>query len=336
MIRDTALERDNKKKGTRISLFFHLALLILAFFIGCPHEKAIENQYAIAVNFEEVEFRPSSNSNTAQAESGEARPTADPVEDLENKPAEQIEVKQPEVKLPEPTPTPPNPTDPILSETTMEESEVEAVEDDIEIEEPELEPIPPAEPEGDPEPEVVEIEEPEPEPKKETIKDKILKFPDIFKTGGSKKNPRNPDGPPSRSDGNEGGTGEGKTGDGPGRDKTGDDGDSGQGTGGAGVGEYDDSGDGVFGRKVIWRNVKEIPMTQTGKVAFKVCINRAGIVTHVELLEMETTITDRSLLKKTAEAASGYKFEPDYSAPREQCGKLKITLDINAFKISDG
>ncbi|MBT8189458.1 MAG: hypothetical protein KJO29_03425 [Bacteroidia bacterium] len=334
MSNEIALERQHKRKGARISLFFHIALIIIALFAKCDYEKAIENQYAVAINFEEIEFKPSANSNKAQSTSGEARKKADPVSELETKKSEPIETKPPEVKQPTPTPTPPQPTDPVIAEETMEDSEVEAVEEVLDVEDPEPEPVP----EPEPEPEVIPEPEPEPAPEettKESIKDKIDRLKDIFKTGGGKKSD-NPEGDPSRSEGTDEGTGEGKEGKGQGADKTGNDGDSGVGTGGSGLGEYDDSGDGVFGRRVIYRNVGQIPMTMSGTVVVKVCINRAGLVTYVELLERESTITDQNILRKTAKAAQGYKFEPDRTAPREQCGKLKISLDINALKISEG
>ncbi len=332
MRKEVITEMKNKRKGARNSFFIHLLILAAAFFSTCNYEKAIENQYAVAINFEEIEFKPSANSNKASSKSGEARKKADPVSELEQKKTEAIETKQPEVKMPKPTPTPPTPTDPVISETTMEESEVEAAPEEIEFDDPEPEIIP--EPEPDP------IPEPDPEPApaekpKESTKDRISRILDVFKSGGGKKT-KNPEGESSRNEGSDRGTGEGNRGDGKGADKSGNDGDSGMGTGGSGLGEYDDSGDGVFGRKVIYRNFGQIPMTKSGKVAVKVCINRKGLVTYVELVERESTITDKTILKKTAEAARGYKFQPDPTAPKEQCGKLTIILDINAFKISEG
>ena len=330
MMNNVAVERQYKRRGARISMIFHVLILIAAFLVKCNYEKAVENQYAVAINFEEIEFKPSANSNKATSTSGEARKKADPVSELEQKQTDQLETKQPEVKLPKPTPTPPTPTDPVISETTMEDSEVEAAPEEIEFDEPDLEPVP--DPVPDPVPEEAERPQPENRP---SARDRIGKILDRLRGGGGEKSD-NPEGEPSRSDGNDSGTGEGKNGTGKGADKGGNDGDSGVGTGGSGLGEYDDSGDGVFGRRVIYRNVKAIPMTTSGKVAVKVCINREGNVTYVELLERESTIRDRNILKKTAEAAEGYRFEPDRTAPKEQCGKLTIVLDINAFKVTEG
>jgi outer membrane biosynthesis protein TonB len=318
MINELALEREHKRKSTRISFFFHLGLLILAFMVKCNYEKANENQYAVAINFEEIEFKPSANSNTSTSTSGEPRKKADPVTELEEAKTPPIEVTKPEVKVPTPTPTPPTPTDPVISETTMEDSEVEAVEEEIEFDDPEPEPVP------DPEPAPKE-------PPQETTKDKISKILDIFKSGGGKKTD-NPNGESSREEGTDKGTGEGKTGTGKGADKTGDDGDSGVGTGGAGKGEYDDSGNGVFGRKVIYRNIGQILKVgfenqENKRIVAKICVNRAGHVSYVEILNKETTaVIPSGKMKEVLNGMYGYKYEPDPRAPKEQCGKLSIIL----------
>lgn len=91
---------------------------------------------------------------------------------------------------------------------------------------------------------------------------------------------------------------------------------------------YDGSGDGVFRRKIIYRDVSatRAVMNTSGKVATKVCINRAGIVTYVELINEETTIQDKNVLRAYLKAARGYKFQPDPDAPKEQCGKLSFMI----------
>jgi hypothetical protein len=59
----------------------------------------------------------------------------------------------------------------------------------------------------------------------------------------------------------------------------------------------------------------------------KICINRAGNVTFVELIPTETTIRDKNTLKLYLKAARGYKFQPDLTSPKEQCGKLSFKVD---------
>lgn len=93
--------------------------------------------------------------------------------------------------------------------------------------------------------------------------------------------------------------------------------------------KHDGSGDGVFGRKVIHRDLGSFrrPIHTSGTIAMKLCINRLGIVTYVELLPIETTITDKDVLKTYLRAARGYKFGPLSTAPKEQCGKIKFNID---------
>ncbi len=133
--------------------------------------------------------------------------------------------------------------------------------------------------------------------------------------------------PPSSIDG-PGGTGKGKTGTGAGM-STGTDGDGGYGNSSDGTGMYDGTGDGVFGRKIVYRDLSaaKAAINGSGRVVTKVCINRAGIVTYVELLTSETTLRDRDGLKLYLKAARGYKFQPDPTAPKEQCGKLSFSVD---------
>ncbi len=341
MIDEIAIERTHRRKSARTSMIIHLLLALLAFFSTCNYEKAADNQYAVAINFEEIvppkleEFKESSQSNKAQEKEGKARKDADRVAEIKNQQTKTVEVKKPEIKLPKPTPTPPTPTDPVVSETTMEEeTEITAAEEEIEIEDPDPEPIPdPA-----PEPEVVEPEpEPVPEQTKVDIKSKLGKILKEIKKGGSD-DQGNPDGDPSRSKGTEDGTGEGSKGDGAGRDKSGDDGDSGSGSGGAGTGEYDGTGNGVFGRRIKNRNINEVLRVgfenQEGKlIVAKFCVNRKGIVTFAELLDFETTaIIPEGKAKDVLRGIYGYTVEPQADAPAEQCGKLKIRLQtINAF-----
>ena len=96
----------------------------------------------------------------------------------------------------------------------------------------------------------------------------------------------------------------------------------------AGTGEYDGSGSGIFGRRIVYRDLSAVKaaINESGKVVTKVCINRAGNVTYVELLE-GATLKDREGLKLYLKAARGYKFQPDPTAPKEQCGKLTFTVN---------
>lgn len=336
-----ALEREHKRKSTRITIVVHIVLLLLAFFYTCKHEKAADNQFAVAINFEEIippepekleDFSESSNSTKSSADEGAARADADKPEPIEKVEQTPLETTKPEPKLPKPTPTPPTPTEPVISETvTEDDTEIEAVEEAIEVEELDLEPVPDPAPAPDP------IPDPEPAPPeaKQSTTDRIGSILDVFKKGGSDSDEK-PKGDPSRSGGTDG-SGKGSEGDGKGA-STGNDGDEGSGSGGSGTGKYDGSGRGVFGRKVIHRNFQDILNVnfenQEGKkIVAKICINKSGHVVFAELLDFETTAKIPSgKEKQVLKGFYGYRYEADKSAPDEQCGKLTFVIEnINAF-----
>ncbi len=310
------IKQPDKKKARNISLVFHSMLVLLAFLWGCPYEpdKAQERQFHVKVNFQEpIEFvpAPSSNSNKAKSTEGAQKKKADPVAKIEDKKIEEIEVKKPDIKIPTPKP----PTPPVIeSETVIEEAEVPASDIDIEIEE-------------------IEIEDPSPDTEIEEVPDVIEVPKPRPKTGKKSTAPKSgkKDVPPSNKDGS--GDGKGEQGDGKGADKEGNDGDSGVGTGGIDKGKYDGSGNGVFGRKVIYRNIKELLRVnfegQKGKrIVVDFCVNNAGSVTYAEMNFDETTAQlTTSQMKQILGAFYGYKVEADYSAPSEQCGKMKVNLD---------
>nr|HRD09142.1 hypothetical protein [Saprospiraceae bacterium] len=205
---------------------------------------------------------------------------------------------------------PASPTPPVVTKTTVEDSPVRIDESPIEIENPSKEEVP--------------VPKPKTEPSKPTSTPSKSGAGTVGSPTGTSNRPQ------SNTDGN--GQGKSNTGTGRGSD-SGPDVTSGVGNSSDGTGEYDGSGNGIFKRKVIYRNVSALPMTTSGKVVIKTCINRMGAVTFTEIINAETTIKDRAILKKTLSAAKGYKYQPDPKAPKEQCGKLTVTLDIEAFKV---
>jgi outer membrane biosynthesis protein TonB len=316
-----AKEKENKKKGMRISIIIHLLLLLLAFLYIMPKADPPVKPYAVQVEFT---FAKSSLSNYAKSDPGKARAKTKKVEKVATSTPKPIEVKKPDIKTPEKPkkPVETKPTDPIVTEVVQEESPIEAIEDDIEVEIPEPEEIYEEELEEVPEEVFEEPVVPVPAPSESKAE-----------SGGSQVSNEDgkADGPPSALDGEDGGSGKSNTGNGSGA-SSGNDGDEGIGQGGTGLGDYDDSGDGVFGRRVIYRNLKGLfaaKMT-TGKIVMKICINRGGTVEFAEVLE--STEKNRKYLKKILEAAKGYKYEPDPTAPKEQCGKLTVDLDIQALR----
>ena len=317
MMTTLAKEEENKRKGMRISIILHLLLLLIAFYYLLPEIPEPKPQpYAVQVEFT---YKKSSLGAYAKADQGTTRPKTKPLEQVSTTPNKPIEVKQAEVKLPEkPKVTDAKPTDPIRTDNTQKNSPVEITTKDVSIDvsapditfDTELDEVP--------EEILVTVPTPVPSPKPA----------ESPASGGSK--PGTADGPPSDVASTDAGTGKGSVGTDPGQTQ-GNQGNEGQGARSSGTGDYDDSGDGVFGRKVKDRNLKGVfsQKLTSGRTVMKVCINRAGMVTFIEVLQ--TTITDRNSIKKLIQAAQGYKYEADYSAPKEQCGKLTFDFDINAL-----
>ena len=94
------------------------------------------------------------------------------------------------------------------------------------------------------------------------------------------------------------------------------------------LGEMNFDGDGIFGRRVIYRaDVKKITEKE-GVVVVNLCVDRKGLVTHVAFNKENSTIHDADYVKKAMDVASDYLFEKDYSAPATQCGKLTFIFHI--------
>ncbi len=94
------------------------------------------------------------------------------------------------------------------------------------------------------------------------------------------------------------------------------------------LGEKDFGGNGVFGRKVIYRAPIAKVAKESGVIAVNVCINRRGRVTHAIVYKDKTTITNKEYLRKAKEMATQYRFEEDYTAPDIQCGQLTFIFKI--------
>ena len=309
MYQTSAVEARNSAKGRNISIGVHLLLLLIAFFYVLPavDEEALEDKppYAVKVDFT---FEESSMSKYAHEDAGEKRPQAE--EQAENKPQE----VQEETK-PEPTPREEievKPVDPVSTTTTEEDSPVKVID------------------RPNPVIKTPDIVKPVPKPRDEVYTPPTKSEPTPTKSPTSTSSGSSTT-KPSSLPGKEGGTGKGDSGSGAGK-TSGNDGDEGRGNTSNGTGAYDGSGDGVFGRKVVYRDLKSATaaMTVSGVVAVKICVNRAGIVTFAEVLEAETSIRDRNTRKNFLKAAYNYRVKADYSAPEEQCGKLVFKSDASA------
>lgn len=328
---------EHNDNGFPKSFILHSLLLLFAFFYSFKanvEDKDPDKPYKVVM---EMDFRQevvkrtpppppppkladfeeeSSNSTKADADKGESRPI--------NPEVQKVKVNDPKPPAPTPTPTPtPVKTTPVVKPTppsrtpisTKDESPVKVKENPIDIENATKDDVPVrAKPNTAPSTNTSTSNgSPAPKPGAGTVGSP---------TGTSNK-------PQSNTDGN----GQGKSDSGPGRGSTtGTDVTSGTGNSSDGTGEFDGSGNGIFKRKVRYKNWANIPMTVSGKVSIKSCINQAGLVTYTEIIQFETTIKDKKVLKDCLKAAKGYKYDPDTKAPKEQCGKIIFNLDINRFK----
>lgn len=91
--------------------------------------------------------------------------------------------------------------------------------------------------------------------------------------------------------------------------------------------DYD--GEGIFGRKVIFRpDIKD--MTQkNGRIVVKICVNREGRVMNATYTQRGSTITDSELVQLAERSAKKYKFNKDYTAPNKQCGKITFIFKLH-------
>lgn len=88
-------------------------------------------------------------------------------------------------------------------------------------------------------------------------------------------------------------------------------------------------GEGVFGRKIIYHaNISKLAKEE-GRVVVNLCINRAGIVTHIAFNKEASTISNPVYVRKVMTVAGKYRFEEDYTAPQTQCGKLSFIFEYN-------
>ncbi|MEE9372314.1 MAG: hypothetical protein V3V00_04600 [Saprospiraceae bacterium] len=344
---ENSIDPRRWSKAMRISIAAHLLLILISWQVTLNQDpdKTIDTQYAVTVSFQEIELKntKSSNSTKSSASEGKQRPKEREVKKIEKPTPIKVPVPKPTTKpTPKPTEAPkPEPTDPVYSETTMEESEIEAIEEEIIVDEPEPEYIPESDPDPEPTEEEVFVSNPDfpsiedvlddidvaDDPEETTTVDIPTEEPGTNDTDSTTDGTGDSD--PSLKDGESGGTGKGNEGSGKGNDEGGNDNDSGIGTGDSGAGEFDASGDGIFGRKVLFRDPSMIAYVsgQSGKIVFKVCISRSGKVSVVQIDEAGTTIKDMTTLRKALDAMSNYKYEADLTAPREQCGSFTVSID---------
>ena len=125
---------------------------------------------------------------------------------------------------------------------------------------------------------------------------------------------------------NEGGSGDGAGTKGNGKASSSSNGDDV--TPGDGDDGMDFSGNGIFGRRVVYRaNVKKLAQEE-GKIVVNLCVNRTGHVVYAENNADLSTIKTKSLIQKTINATKKYRFDKDYTASTKECGKLTFIFEL--------
>lgn len=91
----------------------------------------------------------------------------------------------------------------------------------------------------------------------------------------------------------------------------------------------DFSGDGIFGRRVVYRaDVKKITHEE-GKIVINLCVDRIGRVVYSKYNTELSTITTPSVVAKAERTAAKYRFDKDYTAAPKECGKLTFIFDLD-------
>lgn len=299
------IEKGNRNVGLRWSVILHSLLFLLAwmyYFKVEVKDPDPEKPYKVKI---ELDFKESSLSKYAHADVGAQRPKTEEIKLLAPKLQAQViqEIKK-ELPVPKPVLIPTVvTTPPKTAEVVVEESPVVVTQSDIQIEQPKFEDVP------------VRPNPPKPQATEAPAPVKPAASPSPAGGGGSGTNTA----PASTADGN--GSGKGNAGSGPGK-TSGNDGTEGVGKTSDGTGKFDGSGRGIFGRQATDTNRRGFPILKDSRTSIKVCVDRLGNVTFAEIIEKETTITDQATLKKYLKGAWGMKFQPDATAPVEECGKV--------------
>ncbi len=313
------MEEENKKQGLRVSITLHVLILLIALYPilkDDPNEN-IDKQFAIAIRFDQG---PSANSFKGVAAEGAQRARNEKVDKVRTSNVEKIKTKSTPkpVKTPKVnTPKPQVPTAPMESEIFEKEIEIEAVESVPEV----VSQVPKKQVEETIPEKVTPLETNDSPSEIEDVPSQVpSSSPSASKGGGTNSSS------PSNQDGT--GTGQGKKGKGSGYHKSGNDSTSGIGTGGAGNGAFDGTGKGIFGRQPVNRPRRShLLQSKNGKIVMKVCIDRRGRSTFVDLIKRGTTIHDKKVIKEAIDYVGRFIWEEDPGIKAEQCGRYTFRVD---------
>lgn len=107
---------------------------------------------------------------------------------------------------------------------------------------------------------------------------------------------------------------------------------SGTGTGATGNNQgtsvFDGSGSGIFNRQPLRKpSISDLKLDQSGRMKFKVCIDRNGKTTFIDFISNGSTIKDHNAVKLALDYVGRFVWEEDKEAAIEQCGVYTIIID---------
>lgn len=317
------LEKENKRKSLVASILFLIIIIIMALWpiVTTKTNKEIEKQFAIEIKFDS---RGGDNSFKGRAAEGAQRPLNRQVELAGGSSA---------------TKTPPAPAKTQTSASKPVQSNVESKifdnKSDVKASEEadlELNDIPTAKKSTSSKSNKVVVKN-----NSNATPESVPSRKSTGGTGAGKgtgKASGAGDGNNTSSNRDGTGTGQGKSGSGNGNDKSGNDGSSGKGTGGGGTGitpgtgVFDGSGKGIFSRQPIKKPlISELKLDQSGRIKFKICIDRKGRSTFVDFVSNGSTIKDKKAVKLAIDYVGRFVWEEDYDAQKEQCGVYTLIID---------
>jgi len=299
-------QEKRRKRSFWISVYLHIVILLLALFpfmLETPPFDVDRQQSVV------IEFTNDNASSKQAAYKLEAGPPAEAQQESRKvqPKVEQVETKPVETRIENPTRPVEDISVPVLTDPNSNDLPTEPV-----FEEPKEEVKEPVE--------EVKKAEPVKEPAEKAVEAPVSSMPNledlIFgeeETGGN--DPNKTEGDAKKSGGG-------------GFDPYSQDeswGSSPYGTGDSGT---EVLGEGIFGRKVTHRaDVAKMSKTN-GSIVVKICVNREGNVVRSEFVRQGSSITDPAQVRKAEDIAARYRFEKDYSAPAEQCGKLTFIFKV--------
>ena len=298
-------EEKNRKKGLKISMFFHTAILLLALYPilngSLEEDPKTPQAQIVMVDFTHEESSSSSNAKAQASKDGGKEETVRKTE------AKYVPTPTPPVVKPEPKP---DPRPPVVKPPVVTTSEPNP---------PMRAPVPSTRAkmkkwEKRPKPTPVETPKVEATPK--TDKSDKVETGDTKATKTTGKDNSKANNKTTAGSGNGNGDSNNKS-DNDGNGKADD-----------GFADGDFSGEGIFGRRVVHHgDVKSITSKQ-GKIVVNLCVDRVGKVIFTEFDKKASTIKSGDIISKALSVTKEYRFDTDYTAAPKQCGHLTYIFDL--------